>query len=157
MSQQNDSSHINITLTNTINITSDCSEGDKDKVCRSLYKHNVENTNGVLQKPGININLYLKDGENVVGAILCDTFNYCLYIDVMWIDEKYRGYGYGKELISQAERISKEKGCIFSHTCTFSYQSPKFYQACGYEIFAVLDDYPEDIKQYFLKKRFAND
>ena len=27
-----------------------------------------------------------------------------------------------------------------------------FYQACGYEIFAELDDYPDNIKQYFLKK-----
>lgn len=84
---------------------------------------------------------------------MCDAFNLCLYIDVMWLSESYRGKGYGRALIEQAERIAKEKGCIFSHTCTFSYQSPEFYKACGYEIFAELPDYPDGIVQYFLKKK----
>lgn len=84
---------------------------------------------------------------------MCDAFNLCLYIDVMWLSESYRGKRYGRALIEQAERIAKEKGCIFSHTCTFSYQSPEFYKACGYEIFAELPDYPDGIVQYFLKKK----
>lgn len=106
----NNCSNLNIALTDAVLITTELSKEDKDKVCSGLYNHNVKNTNGLLQKPGLDINLCLKDGDNVVGAILCDTFNYCLYIDVLWIDERYRGYGYGKELIRQAERIAKENG-----------------------------------------------
>ena len=134
-------------------MTTQHTDEDREYVCENLIAHNVKNTQGLLKKPGIDINLYLKNGEKVIGAILCDSFNLCLYIDVMWIDESYRGKGYGKALINQVEIIAKENGCIFSHTSTFSYQSPEFYKACGYEIFAELRDYPDGIIQYFLKKK----
>ena len=122
-------------------------------ICESLIKHNVENTSGLLKKPGVDIVLFLKDGEKVIGAISCDTFNLSMHIDVMWLDKTYRGRGYGKVLITHAENIAREKGCVFSHTSTFNYQSPEFYKACGYEVFAELNDYPDNIVQYFFKKK----
>jgi GNAT superfamily N-acetyltransferase len=135
-------------------ITPDITPEDRQVVCKNLYGYNVEKTDCLLQKPGIDINLMLKDeAGQVFGGILCDTFLYCLYIDVMWVHESLRGQGYGKALILEAERIAKEHGCTFAHTCTFNYQNPAFYQAAGYSVFAVLDDYPNGIKQYFLKKR----
>lgn len=140
-------------LSDSIIMTAQYTDKDSEFVCKNLIAHNVQNTSGLLKKPGININLYLKDGDTVIGAIMCDAFNLCLYIDVMWLSESYRGKGYGRALIEQAERIAKEKGCIFSHTCTFNYQSPEFYKACGYETFAELQDYPDGIVQYFLKKK----
>jgi len=140
-------------LSGGVIMTTQHTDENKEYICESLISHNVKNTSGLLKKPGIDINLYLKDGEKAIGAIFCDSFNLCLYIDVLWLDESYRGKGYGKALIEQAEKIAKEKGCIFSHTCTFSYQSPEFYKACGYEVFAELRDYPDGIVQYFLKKK----
>jgi len=134
-------------------MTSKYTDEEYKYICENLIKHNVENTAGLLKKPGIDICLFLKDGDKVIGAISCDTFNMCMYIDVLWLDETYRGRGHGKALISQAEQIAKENGCIFAHTCTFSYQSPEFYKACGYEIFAELSDYPDGIVQYFFKKK----
>lgn len=143
----------NHALSDGVIIASKHTDEDREYVCQSLIAHNIKNTSGLLNKPGISINLYLKDADKVIGAILCDTFNLCVYIDVLWIDESYRGKGYGKALIEQAEKAAKEKGCLFSHTCTFSYQSPEFYAACGYEVFAELPDYPDGIIQYFLKKK----
>lgn len=143
----------NETLSEDICMTTNCTEQDENIVCKGLLQHNVKKTYGLLKKPGMGVNLYLKENDRPIGAILCDTYNLCLYIDVMWIDEAYRGKGFGKKLISQAEKIAKDNGCVFSHTCTFSYQSPEFYKACGYKVFAELDDYPNDIVQYFLKKK----
>jgi len=138
-----------------LSISPDVTPEDKQVVCINLYGYNVDKTERLLQQPGLNINLVLKDGTGqVFGGILCDTFLYSLYIDVLWVHESLRGQGYGKALILEAERIAREHGCTFAHTCTFSYQSPDFYQAVGYTIFAVLDDYPNNIKQFFLKKIF---
>ena len=134
-------------------ITSQYTDDDFKFICESLIRHNVENTAGLLKKPGVDIVLFLKDGDKIIGAISCDTYNMSMYIDVMWLDITYRGRGYGKVLITQAENIAREKGCLFSHTSTFSFQSPEFYKACGYEVFAELDDYPDNIVQYFLKKK----
>ena len=136
-------------LSNDIIITDQRTDEDYKFVCGNLYKHNIERTSG----PRIDISFVMKDGAKIIGGCFCNTFSKCLYVDVMWLDEAYRGRGYGKLMISQAEKVGKENGCVFSHTCTFSYQSPEFYKACGYEVFAELRDYPDDVVQYFLKKR----
>ena len=113
----------------------------------------MRSTNSLLTKPGIDVDLLLKtlDGQ-VVGGIFCDTYLNCLYIDVLWVEDTYRGQGYGSKLVTQAERIARDSGCMFAHTATFSYQSPEFYKKLGYEIFGIIDEYPEGIREYFLKK-----
>ena len=135
-------------LPDNITITDQRTDEDYKFICDRLYKYNVERTSG----PRIDIGFIMKDDNKTIGACFCNTFSKCLYVDVMWLDEAYRGRGYGKLMISQAERVGKENGCVFSHTCTFSYQSPEFYKACGYEVFAELRDYPDEVIQYFLKK-----
>ncbi|WP_236570629.1 GNAT family N-acetyltransferase [Paenibacillus sp. An7] len=127
---------------------------DYQNICRKLYGDNVRASKGLLQKPGQNIHLYLKNASSeVVGGIFCESWLYGLYIDVLWISEDYRRTGYGREMLLEAERRGKEMGCLFAHTSTFSYQAPSFYEKNGYEIYGVNDEYPEGIKQYFLKKR----
>ena len=103
-------------LSDSVVMTTQHADEDRKYVCENLIAHNVINMSGLLKKPGIDINLYLKGGKKVIGAILCDSFNLCVYIDVMWIEESYRGKGYGKAFINQVEMITKENGCIFSHT-----------------------------------------
>ncbi|MFE4711649.1 MULTISPECIES: GNAT family N-acetyltransferase [Paenibacillus] len=144
---------LEITL-DDIKITTDGKDTDYDQMCNNLYEYNVRATNGLLKKPGKDINLYLKDDSgNVVGGLFCETWLCGLYLDVFWIADEYRGKGYGKIMIAEAERLGKELGCIFAHTCTFTYQAPEFYKRMGYEVFAVNDEYPEGIKQFFLKKK----
>jgi len=135
-------------LPGNITISDQRTDEDYKFICDQLYKYNVERTSG----PRIDISFVMKDETKIIGACFCNTFSNCLYIDVMWLDEAYRGRGYGKLMISQAEKVGKENGCVFSHTTTFNYQSPEFYQACGYEVFSEIREYPGDIVQYFLKK-----
>ncbi len=80
-------------LSDGIIMTAQYTDTDREFVCKNLIIHNIQNTSGLLKKPGIDINLYLKDGDTVIGAIMCDTFNLCVYIDVMWLEESYRGKG----------------------------------------------------------------
>jgi ribosomal protein S18 acetylase RimI-like enzyme len=80
-----------------------------------------------------------------------------MHIEVLWVDEEIRGHGHGKDLMQRAERIGKEKGYTASHTWTFSFQAPEFYQAIGYEIIGVFDGYPNNITEYVLMKRLEED
>lgn len=142
-----------ITIDN-ITITLESNDSDYNHVCNQLYEYNVRATNGLLKQPGKDINLYLKDeSDQVVGGLFCETWLLGLYLDVFWISDEYRNKGYGKIMLTEAERLGRELGCIFAHTCTFSYQSPEFYKRMGYEVFAVNDEYPGDIQQFFLKKK----
>jgi GNAT superfamily N-acetyltransferase len=76
----------------------------------------------------------------------------CLYVDVLWVKEKYRKEGYGSVLLNEVEKIAKEKGCNLIHLDTFDFQAKDFYLKQGYEIFGVLDDCPIEHKRYYLKK-----
>ena len=134
-------------------ISKDWTEEETKAVCDGLKKYNRKSSRPLDEQWNETINLILKtkDGE-VVGGIMCYMFMYSLYIDVLWVDEKYRSQNYGSKLIAEAEKIAKEKGCILIDTCTFSYQAPGFYVKCGYEIYGILEGYPEGIKKYHLKK-----
>ena len=136
-------------------IDENCTELElKEIVClKGLLQYNIDATGGLLQKPSLDINLVVRNGEGlVVGGIMCETYLMCLDIDVLWMDKAYRGQGFGHQLISRAENIAREAGCLFAHTCTYSFQSPEFYKRQGYEIYAVMDGFPNDIKLYRLKK-----
>ncbi|NWN81093.1 GNAT family N-acetyltransferase, partial [Bacillus sp. (in: firmicutes)] len=83
-------------LDKDISMADDFNDEDYDTVANSLYAYNVEATKGLLTKPESDIHLFLKDKSgNVVGGICCETYSYCLYIDMFWIAEKYRNKGYG--------------------------------------------------------------
>jgi len=135
-------------------LSTNVSQEEYRQVCRGLIGYNVARTAGEVEKPGLDINVVLKDEQgHVWGGCFCETWLYSLYVDVLWIDERVRGRGYGRALMEEAERIGRKHGCTFAHTTTFSYQAPEFYQAVGYTIFAAMDDYPDGIVQYFLKKK----
>ncbi|MHA1925104.1 MAG: hypothetical protein ACXABV_07220 [Candidatus Thorarchaeota archaeon] len=53
----------------------------------------------------------------------------------------------------EAERIAKENGCISGQAWVLSFQTLKFFQKLGYEVFGISEDYPEPTKEcYFIKK-----
>jgi len=124
-------------------------------VCkRGLLQYNIDATNGLLTKPGIKVNLvYRNDDGDVIGGIMCISYLMCLDIDVLWVAESYRGQGIGYRLISEAEKVGKEAGCIYAITGTYSFQSPNFYKRQGYELYSVLDCFPNDICYYRFKKK----
>lgn len=76
----------------------------------------------------------------------------CLYIDVLWVKEEFRGNGYGSILLNTVEEMAKEKGCKLIHLDTFDFQAKDFYIKHGYEIFGVLDNCPLEHKRHYLKK-----
>jgi GNAT superfamily N-acetyltransferase len=100
------------------------------------------------------INRVIKDesGEVVAGINSMLYCWNCLYIDVLWVKEDFRKYGYGSALISEVERVAKEKGCNLVHLDTFDFQAKDFYIKHGYTVFGVLEDCPVDHKRYYMKK-----
>jgi len=121
---------------------------------KGLRAYNLEQTNGEFNSPQPWINLVLKDHKGtIVGGILTSTLYWSQYLEVLWVDDKYRGLGYGRDLVLEAHRLAKKNGCITSHTYTFSWQAPDFYQAVGFKLIATYDGYHEGITELILMKR----
>lgn len=122
-------------------------------VSEGYESYNMKQTNDEYNSPEEWLSLVLKDHNGtIVGGILTSTVYWTQYLEVLWVDERYRGLGYGRDLVLEAEKLARENGCMSSNTYTFSWQGSDFYQAVGYRILATYDGYVEGIKEYILSK-----
>lgn len=129
-------------------------EREIDLVRQRMEEYNREQTNGEYDKPGVEINLVLKDVQGkVVGGVSASTQVRVMYLEALWVADAYRKRGYGRDLVLAAERVGFDKGCITSHTWSLSFQAPGFYQKIGYEVLGIYDGYPDGITESVLGKR----
>jgi len=140
---------------NRFTIISEPTEDEMKVFHKGLEDYNLSQTDGEFNSPQPWISLVLKDHKGtVVGGVLTSTLYWTQYLEVLWVDQKYRGLGLGRDLIMEAHRLAKKQGCVSSHTYTFSWQAPDFYQAVGYSLIATYDGYHEGITELILMKRF---
>jgi len=105
---------------------------------------------------GKSVRIFLHDKENkTVGGIAGDIFGGWIYISLLWVDERLRNQGFGIELLNRLELEAIQLGCKYAHVDTYSFEAKPFYEHAGYEVFAILDDYPPGHCKYFLKKTFV--
>jgi ribosomal protein S18 acetylase RimI-like enzyme len=99
------------------------------------------------------LNLLLKDHEGqIFGGIVGKYYRFALYIQFLWISEKLRGQGYGSKLLQEIESISRARGCKLIHLESWNFQAPDFYKKHGFEVFGILEGFPEGFKKYSLRK-----
>lgn len=84
----------------------------------------------------------------VIGIVYWDWFS----LELMWIQEEYRGRGYGRRLLALAEEEAQKRGAKHVHLDTFSFQAPEFYERYGYEVFGELDEFPAGHQRIYMKK-----
>ena len=104
------------------------------------------------------INIVIQDDDSrLIGGINATLIRYWkrCHVDTFWIDERYRGTGYGKKLLELIEKIALDKGCTLLEMETYSFQAPKFYLKHGYQIIGIVENHPEKYAQYFFKKEIS--
>jgi len=108
-----------------------------------------------LGDPGIRkLAIIAKDQSNeFAGGFLGFTAYGWLYVDTLWVVEKLRGQGLGKQLMQRAEAEARQRACHHVHLCTHELQAPAFYERLGYSKFGELNDFPEGFRLHFLSKR----
>lgn len=100
-----------------------------------------------------NFGAMIKDQTgNTFGGVEGFTLYGCLYIDMIWIDEKLRHQGWGSRLMNASEKIGRERGCSFATVNTMDWEALTFYQKLGYEIEFIRTGYDKDSKMYLLRK-----
>lgn len=98
----------------------------------------------------------LGPGGELVGGLSGYTWGRWLHVSLLWVAEEARGAGLGGRLLAEAERFCvAERGCLNSRLETWDFQAPGFYRQQGYEVVAVIPDYPEGHKEFTLTKRLA--
>ncbi|MFX1518022.1 MAG: GNAT family N-acetyltransferase [Promethearchaeota archaeon] len=144
--------------TDRVLITKTPTEEEMMIVEKGLEDYKKQFPNGELDIPTPDISLVLKNNRGIiVGGVITSMLTGVMHLEVLWIDETYRGRGYGRYLVSQAENIAKKKGYPASQTWTFSFQAPEFYQRIGYKLVGTFDGYTDGITEYILRKKFKLD
>jgi GNAT superfamily N-acetyltransferase len=94
----------------------------------------------------------LKEKGKIVGGIVGEVWMTVLFIQLFWIEERFRGKGHGRALIRKIEEEARRFGATRSYVDTMSVQAPDFYRACGYEAFGAIDGYPGGVTRHWLTK-----
>lgn len=136
-----------------ITIEDSASPEDIAAVHEGLYEYNISMAGDAQFRL---LRIFVRDDDgNIVGGLLGESFWGWLHIDILWVDERLRGEGYGARLIAAAEAEALRRGCKHCLLDTFSFQARPFYEKLGYQVFGVLDDYPGEHERIFLRKTLS--
>lgn len=94
------------------------------------------------------------ENGTVIAGCVAEIYNWGqIYIDILWVDEKYRRHGLGSLLLREAERRAIARGCRLSHLGTFDFQARPLYEKHGYAVFSVNEDFPAGHTNHGMWKR----
>ena len=132
-----------------------CVDDDAEYICEKLVEYNLSKVPKTQREEFVSINKKIVDEQ---GSIIagCIAKMYCwkvIYIDILWVEEKYRKCGLGTRLLNEIEAVAMEEKCSLIHLDTFDFQAKDFYIKNGYEIFGVLEDCPKEHCRFYLKKK----
>lgn len=99
-------------------------------------------------------NYIIKSDQKIIAGITTVIYHFCLFVDVLFVDEQYRASGLGSRLLLKAEQNVKEMGITLIHLDTFDFQAKDFYLKHGFQVFGILEDCPAaGHKRYYMKKK----
>ena len=81
-----------------------------------------------------------ENGE-IIGGCIAEAYEYHwsrMFLDTLWVEERWRHHGLGSLIIREVERIAREKGCRVVTLGTASYMARPFYEKHGYTVFTTL-------------------
>jgi ribosomal protein S18 acetylase RimI-like enzyme len=101
---------------------------------------------------------FLRDEQRrIVGGVQGMLWGRSLHIDVLWVDEAYRGQGHGSKLMTAIENYGVEHGPLLAYLETASFQALPFYEGLGYRVFGELPEISEGETLFFLSKALTSD
>lgn len=143
-------------------IKNDNNKQMKDIIHTNLRKNNREKCEWFKNNSSTDINvLNTKDSNFLVfdndkligGAIGFVKYNW-YFLDLLYIDEAYRGHGIGTSLIKSIEEFAKKENLTGVRIETWDFQARGFYEKKGYTVYGEIKDCPPGTIEYFLKKEF---
>lgn len=121
---------------------------------RGLREHCVAHVGDGDEYSGSPVHVVLRDDAGrLAGGLTATTPVHALALESIWVDEPFRGMGYGRRLIEEAERAARSQGCGAAQGWCLSFQAPDFFHAVGFESFGRVDVYPNGVWEDLLIKR----
>ncbi len=135
-----------------------------DDLSEELDKRMTEGFVAYEAKHGIDVNfkrfsVVISNEEDVTcGAINAYTAFAEIYVDDIWVDNAYRGRGYGRRLLQALEDHFRGQGFNNINLVTNAFQAPEFYKKCGFmEEFVRINKINPQLSKHFFVKFFEEE
>ena len=92
------------------------------------------------------------ESGRVVGGLILQSYWTESYVEVLWLEDRARGQGLGRELMQEAERRARRRGSRLIHLNTYSFQAPGFYEKLGFKRFGGMEGSPRGASRHFFVK-----
>jgi N-acetylglutamate synthase-like GNAT family acetyltransferase len=98
------------------------------------------------------IQFVVLDNDKFVGGIYGNfQFEY-LFINILFVDKKYRGKRIASKLMHMIEEEALKQGVTNLYLTTFEFQALGFYKKKGYKVVMTIEDFPKGFAEYTLYK-----
>jgi len=74
----------------------------------------------------------------------------------MWVDEAYRGRGYGRALLNVFVTEARNRGVRRIWVSSYDFQAPEMYERAGFKRMAELEGWPEGHTNVVLCKTLSD-
>lgn len=91
------------------------------------------------------------ENNKLIGSIIGKIYSNWLHLELVWVDEPYRGKGVGKALLAETVNQARSLKLSGIEVWTQSWQAPGFYIHEGFYEYAVLDDFLHGHKRHALR------
>lgn len=92
------------------------------------------------------------DTDTIIGGAIVNTSSESIYVDILWVSDRYKNKGYGTKILNEAEKEGVNRGCKYSTLDTFGFQAEEFYIKNGYKRIGLIHDYILGHERIFLRK-----
>jgi GNAT superfamily N-acetyltransferase len=131
-------------------VTDQPSSADRDAITQALVAFNDKMAGPSGFRP---LAILIRDDDgNTIGGLWGKTAYDWLVVELFVVPEQFRGQDLGSDILSRAEQIARERGCIGVWLDTYEFQALGFYRKLGYELFGTVDDHPRGSRRFFVKK-----
>ena len=103
----------------------------------------IEIRDGISQTPVVRYQFTVEDDGKVVGFVSGLTEHKWFYLSDLWVEETRRRQGLGSELLTMMEEKAKSVGMEHVYTWTTGPINMRFYEKCGYQRYALFEDFCE--------------
>jgi ribosomal protein S18 acetylase RimI-like enzyme len=95
------------------------------------------------------------ENNQLIGGVNGFQWGDAFTVEVLWIEEEWRGQDIGSQVLRAIEDQAAARGCTQVYLDTYNFQAIGFYQKLGYEVLGTLENFPTPYTHYFLKKNLS--
>lgn len=112
-----------------------------DAIEDRLYEHNSAATG---RSDGEGLGFVIKDSDGKTVALTNGyTWAGVSEIKQMWVDQAFRGRGYGRALLDAMVTEAERRGVSRIWVASYDFQAPGLYERAGFKRMAEFNDWPE--------------